>query len=85
MVVQSEHGWVDRGRTPAQVGIGFGQTWSSLSTSYVVIVGEAVQPFMKISQSQYPPLLPNLRSSAVALGARRSRHRAAQRSLQSHP
>jgi len=33
----------------------------------VVIAGEAVQPFMKISQSQYPPRLPSLRSNAASV------------------
>ncbi|MEP7369753.1 MAG: hypothetical protein ABI662_08870 [Dermatophilaceae bacterium] len=50
-----------------------------------MIAGEAVHPFMKISQSQYPPQAPSWRSNAVALGARTFRHLSAQRNVPSQP
>ena len=63
---QSEHGWADLAGAPLQLGIGSGQisssssqsshsAFGSVSGSVLEIVDEAVQAFMKISQSQYPP------------------------------
>lgn len=50
--IHRAQGCVDLGRTQVQFGIGSGQISPSVSGSVLVIAGEAVQPFMKISQSQ---------------------------------
>jgi hypothetical protein len=75
------HGWVEPARTPGQLGISPGKS----AAPSIITITRGCQPFMKISQSQKPPRSWRRRSSPVARGAHRSRHRRAQRRVLSQP